>query len=175
MQGSGVIWLQTLLLRYCCIKNKPPNLCDLHHRQLFFLLTGLQGGWGSADLGLGWVISPLWASFPCLFLGLALPGAWSSCGYGRNTRGQLKSGQHIWSFCSLFPLAFCHSKQVMRPSQISVGWGGLPWWLNGKEATCQWRRHEFEPWSGEDPTCLRATKPIHRNYWACALESGNCN
>ena len=22
----------------------------------------------------------------------------------------------------------------------------------------------------EDPTCHRATKPVHRNYWACALE-----
>ena len=28
----------------------------------------------------------------------------------------------------------------------------------------------------EDPTCRRATKPIHHNYWACALEpvSHNC-
>ena len=23
---------------------------------------------------------------------------------------------------------------------------------------------------GEDPTCRRATKPVPRNYWACALE-----
>ena len=22
----------------------------------------------------------------------------------------------------------------------------------------------------EDPTCRRATKPVHHNYWACALE-----
>ena len=22
----------------------------------------------------------------------------------------------------------------------------------------------------EDPTCLRATKPVRHNYWACALE-----
>ena len=22
----------------------------------------------------------------------------------------------------------------------------------------------------EDPTCCRATKPVHHNYWACALE-----
>ena len=22
----------------------------------------------------------------------------------------------------------------------------------------------------EDPTCCRATKPMHHNYWACALE-----
>jgi len=24
---------------------------------------------------------------------------------------------------------------------------GLPWWLSGKELTCQSRRHGFEPWS----------------------------
>ena len=24
---------------------------------------------------------------------------------------------------------------------------GLPWWLNGKESTCQWRR--FDPWVGK--------------------------
>ena len=27
----------------------------------------------------------------------------------------------------------------------------------------------------EDPTCLRATKPMHHNYWACALEPVNHN
>ena len=28
---------------------------------------------------------------------------------------------------------------------------GLPWWFSGKESTCQWRRHEFSPWSGKIP------------------------
>ena len=27
----------------------------------------------------------------------------------------------------------------------------------------------------EDPTCHGATKPVHHNYWACALEPGNWN
>jgi len=27
----------------------------------------------------------------------------------------------------------------------------------------------------EDPTCCRATKPVHPSYWACALEPGNQN
>ena len=27
----------------------------------------------------------------------------------------------------------------------------------------------------EDPTCRGATKPVHRNYWACALEPVSCN
>ena len=28
---------------------------------------------------------------------------------------------------------------------------------------------------GEDPTCLRATKPMSHNYGACAPESGSYN
>ena len=28
---------------------------------------------------------------------------------------------------------------------------------------------------GEDPTCRRATKPMHHNYWACALEPASHN
>ena len=27
----------------------------------------------------------------------------------------------------------------------------------------------------EDPTCCRATKPVHHNYWACALEPASYN
>ena len=36
---------------------------------------------------------------------------------------------------------------------------------------------ETRVWSlvWEDPTCCRATKPVHHNYWACALEPGSCN
>ena len=26
---------------------------------------------------------------------------------------------------------------------------GLPWWLSGKESTCQYRRHGFNPWVGK--------------------------
>ena len=28
---------------------------------------------------------------------------------------------------------------------------GLPWWLSGKESTCQCRRHGFNPWVGKIP------------------------
>ena len=28
---------------------------------------------------------------------------------------------------------------------------GLPWWPNGKESTCQCRRHRFDPWSRKIP------------------------
>ena len=28
---------------------------------------------------------------------------------------------------------------------------GHPWWLSGKESTCQCSRHGFNPWSGKIP------------------------
>ena len=28
---------------------------------------------------------------------------------------------------------------------------GLPWWLSGRESTCQCRRHRFDPWVGKIP------------------------
>ena len=34
-------------------------------------------------------------------------------------------------------------------SPISVYLSGLPWWLNGKESTCQSRRRRFDPWVGK--------------------------
>ena len=29
--------------------------------------------------------------------------------------------------------------------------GGLPWWLSGKESSCQCRRRGFDPWFGKVP------------------------
>ena len=28
---------------------------------------------------------------------------------------------------------------------------GLPWWLSGRESSCQWRRHKFDPWVRKIP------------------------
>ena len=43
---------------------------------------------------------------------------------------------------------------------------GLPWWLGGKESTCQCGRHEFYLWSGKIPhsagqlsPCVTTTEP----------------
>ena len=36
---------------------------------------------------------------------------------------------------------------------------GLPWWLSGKESTCQFRRHGFDPWVGKLP-CRRKWQSI---------------
>ena len=40
-----------------------------------------------------------------------------------------------------------------------------------KKSACRCRRHGFDPWSGKIPTFHGATKPIHHNCWACALET----
>ena len=55
------------------------------------------------------------------------------------------------------------------------GFKELPWWLSGKESSCQWRRHMFDPWSWKNPHAREATKPVCHNYQVCALEPGNCN
>ena len=64
-----------------------------------------------------------------------------------------------------------------RRAKISFSWfqlikimGGLLWWLSGKEYTCQRQEKWVLSLGWEDSTCLRATKPMHHNYWACALE-----
>ena len=72
---------------------------------------------------------------------------------------------------------------------------GLPWWLSGKESTCQCRRHGFDPWSSKIPYTSEQLSPCAtaielvleslgaatteftcRNYWSlCALEPALCN
>ena len=40
---------------------------------------------------------------------------------------------------------------------------GFPWWLSGKESTCQCRKL-FRSLVQEVPTHLGATKPVHHDY-----------
>ena len=47
-----------------------------------------------------------------------------------------------------------HSKSVTEGLLAASYWDGLPWWLSGKESTCQRRRprrHGFDPWVGKIP------------------------
>ena len=37
------------------------------------------------------------------------------------------------------------------PQKIRISLEGLPWWLIGKESTCQWGRRRFDPWSRKIP------------------------
>ena len=45
----------------------------------------------------------------------------------------------------------------------------VQWWRICLPIQETWIR----PLIREDPTCLRATKPMHHNYWACSLEPGS--
>ena len=57
-------------------------------------------------------------------------------------------------------------------------YGGLPWWLSGKESACQCSRHEFDPWSRKIPhavgqltPCATATEPVLWSSGAATTES----
>ena len=52
---------------------------------------------------------------------------------------------------------------------------GFPWWLSGKESTCQPKSHEFNTWSRKVPHAVNWTKPVCHNYWAWAPEPGDRN
>jgi len=49
-------------------------------------------------------------------------------------------------------------KQNYQCSQSTV-FGGLPWWFNGEESTCQCRRQRFDPWSKKIPHALEQLNP----------------
>ena len=62
----------------------------------------------------------------------------------------------------------CHGGIIWRGLENTEAWASL---------VAQWLRIRLpmqgtQVWSlaREDPTCLRATKPMRHNYWACALE-----
>ena len=42
---------------------------------------------------------------------------------------------------------------------VSLTVYGLPWWLSGKEFSCQYMRHVFDPWIGKIPWS-RKCQPI---------------
>ena len=55
---------------------------------------------------------------------------------------------------------------------------GLPWWLSGKEPTCQCRRHGFDPWSSKIlpytseqlSPCATAFEPVLESLGAASTE-----
>ena len=52
---------------------------------------------------------------------------------------------------------------------------GLPWWLSGKEPTCQCWGCGFNPRSRKIPHVSQTTKPVHHNSWDCSLEPTSHN
>ena len=76
----------------------------------------------------------------------------------------------------IFP-PVCFALEVPKKSITSLwiaGFLSIYWlpqrWFSSKESTWQCRRHVFDPWPLEEPTCHGATEPGHHNYWVCALE-----
>ena len=87
----------------------------------------------------------------------------------------------LWAFneCSSYHYCYCFycsainafsEKFYLKNSCWSTAWRnlpriikcrqGLPWWLSGKESTCQCRRRVWSlVW--EDPTCCKTTKTTH--------------
>ena len=47
---------------------------------------------------------------------------------------------------------------------------GLPWWSSGEDPALPMRGTQVWSLAKEDPTCLRAAKPMCHNYWACVLQ-----
>ena len=58
---------------------------------------------------------------------------------------------------------------------IEMLFGGLPWWLSGKESTCQCRRHEFDPWFRDIPLASEQLGLCTTATESCTLEPGSCN
>ena len=46
-----------------------------------------------------------------------------------------------------------------RTTDLKVLPLGLPWWLSGKEAMCQSRRHVLNPWPGKNPHTTEQLSP----------------
>ena len=65
--------------------------------------------------------------------------------------------------------------RVLKPSPILRTAMRLPGWLSGKESTCRYRRHGFNPWAGKISHAAGTAKPTCHNYESCALEPGGHN
>ena len=59
-------------------------------------------------------------------------------------------------------LQFDSSHKVLAQRNLFLG---LPWWLSGKEPTCQCRRRRFDPWSGKIPHAVEQLSP-----WATTMK-----
>ena len=68
----------------------------------------------------------------------------------------------------MFLMTRCHLRHSLK-MQIPRG---LPWWLSGKESSCQCKRHTFNPWSGKIPHAegqlspgFTTVEPVSCNCW----------
>ena len=61
----------------------------------------------------------------------------------------------------------------LQPQLSKNKYIGLPWWLSGKESTCQGKGHGFAPWAGKIPRATEHLSPYATTMGACALEPGS--
>ena len=90
----------------------------------------------------------------------------------------------VWSFSAQYSLrvvAHGHSLKLHQympsPTKFHKFTAGLPWWLSGRETTCQRRRHGFDPWSRKTPHTVgqlslgaTTTEPVLQNPGAATTE-----
>ena len=61
---------------------------------------------------------------------------------------------------------------ITQPFKRRKSWG-LHYWSSDWKSALQCRRHRFNPWSGNwDPTSLRASKPMYRNWRVYSTQWG---
>ena len=82
----------------------------------------------------------------------------------------VKCSQYKWEQKARgLPVEWFHEERENKKYAIKSGLSGHSSWSSGWGSTCPCRGHRFI--SGrEDATRHRAAKPMHHNYWACALE-----
>ena len=59
-------------------------------------------------------------------------------------------GSKFW-LCWTIPRGFHFCSTQRTELEATFTSNGLPWWLIGKESTCQCRRCRFDPWFGKIP------------------------
>ena len=62
-----------------------------------------------------------------------------------NTPGIYIDGRYMHTeiYISVYMYIYLHRWQIHTYIYIYIG---LPWWLSGKESTCQHRKHGYNPW-----------------------------
>ena len=125
---------------------------------------------------LGWEDSPEKGNgYPLQYSCMGNPmdrGAWRAIVHGiTKNRTQLSD----WS-CVQFTSS-PYSKFVYLPKTVILI-PGLPWWLSGKEPTCQCRRHRFNPWSGKTlhakgqlRLCATTIEPVFQSAGAATTKA----
>ena len=98
-----------------------------------------------------------------------------------NPRRAARKLVDVWGVCSRFVSAGCSFQSPaprvflgdkMAQKQTQNLQCGLPWWSSGW-VHLPMQESQVRSLIQEDPTCLRAAKPVYHNCWACALASGS--